>query len=269
MIKILVLDLDDTLLRSDKTISEYTEQVLKRVQDAGIRTVIATARPYRAIKHFMEQVNCKNAVYHNGARIVMEGTATDCSYCIANVKAVRLLQELQNRYPGKKMSVENNDRLYANFDVLSIWGNNPRDTEILKAATVQTDFTDLPAIDADKIIIELSGGDEYDEIMSLIPGDLYGLLSDRGTLCLVMNRNASKLNAVKRLTEQMGIAASEVAVFGDDYNDLEMIKYFGLGVAMANAIDDVRQAADAVTAFSNNEDGAARFIEEHILKPIL
>ncbi len=131
------------------------------------------------------------------------------------------------------------------------------------------DFTDLPGIDADKIIIELNGADEYDEIMSLIGDDVYGLLSDRGTLCLVMNRNASKLNAVKRLTEQMGIAASEVAVFGDDYNDLEMIKYFGLGVAMANAIDDVRQAADAVTAFSNNEDGAARFIEEHILKPIL
>ena len=84
MIKMLVLDLDDTLLRSDKTISGYTEQVLKRVR-AEIRTVIATARPYRATA-FHGAGQLQNAVYHNGARIVMEGTATDCSYCIANEK---------------------------------------------------------------------------------------------------------------------------------------------------------------------------------------
>jgi len=266
MIKMLVLDLDDTLLRSDKTISGYTEQVVKKAQDAGIKIVIATARPYRSIKHYMDQIKCRHAVYHNGARVATDGKVSGFSFCIPNKTAVNLLKMLQSRYPGKKLSVEINERLYANFDVLSIWGSNPLDTEILKAAAVQSDFTDLPGIDADKIIIELNGEDEYKEIMSLLPDELYGLLSDRGALCLVMNRHASKLNAVKRLVEQIGLSVSEVAVFGDDYNDLEMIKYFGLGVAMSNAIDEVRQAADAVTIFSNDEDGVARFIEEYILE---
>jgi Cof subfamily protein (haloacid dehalogenase superfamily) len=265
MIKMLVIDLDNTLLRSDKTISGYTEKVLKRVRDAGIRTAFATARPYRAIRHFMEQVGCGNAVYHNGSRIVMDWKNVGCSYCISHKEAVRLLQELQSRYPGKKLSVEINDRLYANYDVLSIWGNNPKDTEILKAATVRTDFTDLPEIDADKIIIEINNEEEYDEITALFPDSLYGLMSDGKTLCLVMNRKASKLNAVKHMAKLMAISRSEVAAFGDDYNDLEMIKYFGIGVAMSNAIEEVRRAADAVTAFDNNNDGVARYIAEHIL----
>lgn len=264
MIKMLVLDLDNTLLRSDKTISQYTEQILKKAHDAGIKIVFATARPYRAIKHYMEQVCCSTAVYHNGAIAMIDGKIAESSFRIPYETAVYLLRTLQSRYPDKKLSVEINDKLYANFDVLSIWGNSPKDIEILKAATVQTDFTDLPEIDADKIIIELSNENEYNELIPLLPDNLYGLLSDGKTLCQVMNRNASKLNALKQLAKQIGVSRSEVAAFGDDYNDLEMIKYFGIGVAMGNAIDKVRQAADAVTA-SNNDDGVARYIMDYIL----
>jgi len=264
MIKMLALDLDNTLLRSDKSISRYTEQILKKASNAGIKIVFATGRPYRAIRNYMEQVGCSSAVCHNGATAMVDGKRTDDCYCIPYEKAANLLKTLQIRYPGKKLSVEMNDRLYANFDAVSVWGNAPKDREILETASVQTDFTDLPGADADKILIEISGEDEYNEIMSLLPDGLYGLMSDGKTLCQVMNRNATKLNAVKRMAKRLGISMSEIAAFGDDYNDLEMIKYSGIGVAMGNAIEEVRRAADVITA-SNNEDGVARYISEHIL----
>lgn len=261
MIKMLVLDLDETLLRTDKTISIYTQEVLKKAQEAGIRTVFATARPYRAIKHLMEQVACSTAVYHNGAAAILGGKSIGSSK-IPVSDAAFILQTLQIKYPGIKLAAEINDMIYANFDVITVWGKTQKEREILEASSVWTDFSDLPESDADKIIIEINSEKEYEELQSLLTPDLYGQLSDGKTLCLVMHRNATKLNAVKKIAEILGISRSEIAAFGDDYNDIEMIKYCGTGVAMGNAIEEVRQAADAVTA-TNNEDGVAKYIMQH------
>lgn len=266
MIKMIVLDLDETLLRSDKTISPYTQEVLKKACEVGIKIVFATARPYRAIKHLMEQTACSMAVYHNGAAAVLDGE-TDESSRIPARDTARILQTLQAKYPGKKLAAEINDMIYANFDVLAVWGNTPKEKEVLEASTVKSDFSNLPDIDADKIIIEIDTEKEYEEISPLLTAELYGQLADGKKLCLGMHRNATKLNAIKRLANKLGIDRTEIAAFGDDYNDIEMIEYCGTGVAMGNAIEEVRQAADAVTA-TNNEDGVARYIEKYILNPV-
>jgi Cof subfamily protein (haloacid dehalogenase superfamily) len=265
MIRMLVLDLDETLLRTDKTISSHTQEVLKKAQKAGIKIVFATARPYRAIKHLMDQVSCDTAVYHNGASALLDGVRVENSYSIPVADAVFILQTLKARYPGKKLAVEINDKIHSNFDVVNIWGKTQKEREILEATTVWTDFSDLPQIDADKIIIEINSEKEYDEIKTLMSADMYAQLSDGKTLCLVMHRDATKLNAVKRLAMILGVARDEMAAFGDDYNDVEMIRYCGTGVAMGNAIEEVRKVADAVTA-TNNEDGVAKYIMENIFR---
>ena len=264
MIKMIVLDLDETLLRTDKTISLYTLEVLKKACEAGIRIVFATARPYRAIKYLMEEVACSTAVYHNGAAALMDGENAESSSIPAS-DAAYILHTLQAEYPGKKLVAEINDMIYANFDVIAIWGKNQKEKEILEASSIWTDFSDLPEVNADKIIIEINSEQEYETVQSLLTPDLYGQLSDGKSLCLVMHRDATKLNAVKRIAVKLGIDRTEIAAFGDDYNDIELIKYCGIGVAMGNAVEEVRQAADAVTA-TNNDDGVARYIEEHILK---
>lgn len=264
MIKMLVLDLDETLLRTDKTISSYTQEILKKSCGAGIRIVFATARPFRSIKHLMDQTACSTAVYHNGAAVLLDGESAETSRIPARDTA-NILQTLQVKYADKKLAAEINDKIYANFDVITIWGKTQKEREILEASSIWTDFSDLPEADADKIIIEIDSEKEYEQIQSLLTPDLYGQLSDGKTLCLVMHRNATKLNAIKRIAERLGIARSEIAAFGDDYNDIEMIKYCGTGVAMGNAIEEVKQAADTVTA-TNNDDGVARYIEEHILR---
>ncbi len=264
MIKMLVFDLDETLLRTDKTISLYTQEVLKKAQKAGIKIVFATARPYRAIKHFMEQVDCNTAVYHNGAAALLDGESTESSR-ISSRDTAFILRTVQTKYSCKKLAAEINDKIYANFDVVAMWGSTPKEREVLEVSSIWTDFTDLPEIDADKIIIEINSEKEYEEVQSLLTPDLYGQLSDGKTLCLVMHRNATKLNAVKRIAGKLGIARTEIAAFGDDYNDIEMIKYCGTGVAMGNAIEEVRRAADMVTA-TNNDDGVAKYIMEYIFE---
>ena len=170
---------------------------------------------------------------------------------------------MQNKYPDKKLSIEISDKIYANFDVTVIWGTT-KEKEMLKVSSVITDFSDLPSVDADKIIIEINSENDYTEILNLLSPNLYGQLSDGGKICLVMNRNATKLNAIKQLAKHWSITLSEITAFGDDYNDIEMLTYCGIGVAMKNAITEVLQVADVVTD-TNNNDGVAKFIISHIL----
>ncbi|HEX2944371.1 MAG TPA: HAD family hydrolase [Clostridia bacterium] len=266
MIRMLAVDLDETLLRSDKTISAYTQEVLNKACAEGIRIVFATARPYRVVGQYLKQVQCAAVICHNGAVTFADGQKTGKCYGIPIVEAAGILRILQERHPEKRLSVEINDRIYANFDVTAVWGKTKEDIEVLKASTVRTDFHDLPDMDADKVLVEICSDKEHEEVKSLLPPDLYTLLSDNGKLCVIMNKKATKFNAIRCMAEQWGIPVSDIAAFGDDYNDIEMIRQCGIGVAMGNAVDEALAAADAVTD-TNNNDGVAGFIVKEILAP--
>lgn len=262
--KMLAIDLDNTLLHTDKTISAYTEKVLRKACSKGIKIVFATARPYRVVKQYLRQVQCGAVICHNGAVTFINGQKSGKCYGISNAEAVRLLTVLKEKYPYKRLSVEIDDRIYANFDVTAVWGRTKEDMEVLRASSVLTDFSDLPGKDADKVLVEIDSEKEYEETKSYLSPDLYTLLSDDRKLCLIMNRNATKFNAVKCTAAQWDIPVSEIAAFGDDYNDVEMIKECGIGIAMENAVDEVLAAADFITE-TNDNDGVARFIENIIL----
>jgi Cof subfamily protein (haloacid dehalogenase superfamily) len=257
MIKMLAVDLDNTLLRSDKTISEYTSAVLKRCRESGVRLAFATARPIRTITPYTRQTPCDAVIYHNGAHIITGGTQIGEAHTIPIEITRGILGVLQKKHPGERLSVEIDDVLYANFDVSSVWNYT---------SFVMTDFTDLPDIGADKILIEANQEIAYEDILSLLTPDIYCQISE-GRIYLIMNRNATKLNAVRALADYWGIELSAVAAFGDDHNDLGMLRACGLGVAVGNAIQEAMDAADAVT-YTNDDDGVAKYIEANLLKEI-
>lgn len=72
---------------------------------------------------------------------------------------------------------------------------------------------------------------------------------------------ADKVSALKKISERLGISAESIAAFGDDCNDIEMLKYCGLGIAMGNAIEEAKQAAGVICG-TNDSDGLAEFIEQ-------
>ncbi len=263
MTKMIVLDLDETLLRSDKTISPYTEAVLQKAREAGIRLVLATGRPKRSSVGYYNQLQCDALICHNGNSIVY-GERCLSGPGVPTHAAKRILTILQKKYPDKKLSVEINDRNYANFDISTIWGKTEKDREMLGKPAMITDFSDLPGENADKILIELESEKEYREVRDLLTPELYAQLADGGALCVVMNKSTSKLNAIRRLAELWDIPLSQIAAFGDDYNDIDMLRGCGIGIAMANAIAEVKEAADVITN-TNNEDGVAEYIISRIL----
>ena len=101
------------------------------------------------------------------------------------------------------------------------------------------------------------------EYAKYIPEDLYMQMSE-GALLMVMNRQATKLNGIRLLAERYGVGLGEIAAFGDDVNDIEMLTACGVGVAVGNALPEVKAAADEVCG-SNEEEGVARWIWGNVL----
>jgi len=133
--------------------------------------------------------------------------------------------------------------LYANFDVSAVW-NYTR--------FVMTDFTDLPDTNADKILIEATQAKE-EEILPLLSPEIYCQMSENA-IYLIMNRNATKFNGIRILAQYWGMDIKQAAAFGDDYNDIDMLKGCGIGVAVGNAIREVMECADFITE-TNEKDG--------------
>ena len=105
--------------------------------------------------------------------------------------------------------------------------------------------------------------DTLELVKQMLTDDLYYTVAN-GHLMQIMSRSVTKWNGVKDMLDICNISAEETAYFGDDYDDIEPIRMCGIGVAVANAIDEVKAVADHI-AESNDDDGVAKFIERYIL----
>lgn len=251
-IKMIVTDLDGTLLKDDKTISQYTADVLEKVRRKGVLFIIATARPIRAVKQFLPFLKYDAAIFHNGA-VVVNGSARMSGFGIKD--PLTLVSGILNKNPQSRISVESDDVMYANYPAEETWPG----VEYNRTS----DFNEIEGFVADKIIIELSSPSEIDEYTPLLPKNLYAQLSEN-RVAMIMNKEATKTNEIKMIAAHYGISMDEIAAFGDDLNDIDMLKSCGTGIAVANALDEVKAAADEVCE-SNENDGEAVWIEKNIL----
>ena len=252
-IQMVITDLDRTLLKTDKTISDYTANILCRLRDKGIKLVFATARPQRTVKQFLGDVATDALILHNGA-LVYTGDKLLARYGIGARVKDQVLQALHRDYPDTTISVEIGDLNYANFDMKAVWEYDEG---------VISDFTDLPNEPADKIIVGVSSHKDISRFATYLPHELYIQMCD-GNLGLIMHKSATKWTAIGDVSAYFGIPAAQAVAFGDDYNDITMLQGCGIGVAVENAIDEVKAAADIICG-SNDDDGVARWLEANLL----
>lgn len=253
-IQMIAIDLDNTILRGDKTISDYSIEIFNRCHKKGIKIVFATARPIRAVTIYQKQLPCDGAAFHNGAVIHI---ADNCikNYGIEPVVAEKILSSALSKNKNAKLCIEMEDALYTNFDSSTLWPG----VEYI----FSKNFSDLPRSSADKINILMSTMEELQTMAVSLPDDLYIEMSEN-TLGMIMNKKATKLRAIREMAEYFQISLARVAAFGDDYTDIEMIRDCGCGVAVSNSINEVKAVADYICE-SNESDGVAKWIEENIL----
>ena len=249
--KAIVTDLDRTLLRMDGQISPYTLETLGKCREKGFMIMAATARPEPSIRQLLDQVRFDAVTTLNGARILLPGRVLEHAIPAESGETVlgRLLA-----VPGLTLSVETGEGIFANVPIPA-WH-----------AVVYDGFPELPAEPLYKILIsggEGTGEGLYEQVQGLLTEDTYCTLAG-GDLVQVMSRSATKWRGIVEMLRAFGIAEEDAVYFGDDYDDLEPVEKCGLGVAVANAVEAVKERADAV-AGGCDEDGAARFIASRLL----
>lgn len=246
-VKAIITDLDRTLLRTDKSLSEYTVSVLKECKARGIKVMAATARPERSITEYDAAIGFDAMTVMNGAKVMVGDKVM--TYGIPDVLAEEMLAKVCVR-KDLLFSVETGEILYA--------GEHIAEFEY----TLHTEFPKLPAGEtAYKILVSGEGAAEF--VKENLTEGLHCTVAN-GYLVQIMSKDANKRNGVQVMLDAFGIAPEEAVYFGDDQDDAESMQFCGLGVAVDNAIPEVKAVADELVE-SNDADGVARWIEAHML----
>ena len=248
-IKTIIVDLDRTLLRTDKTISSYTATILKECKKKAIRIMVATARPLRAIEQYCEIVDFDAMVVSNGARIIWGDRRKE--YSISQKSAVQLLKTLK-KHPTLKVTLETGDCAYSNKPIEDY--NTVICDDLISVANAEVVL---------KILVHIYNEDDLAIVKKELTEDLYYTIAN-GYLMQIMNKDATKWSGIKTILDIGKCSYDEAAYFGDDYDDIEPMKMCGLGIAVSNGIDEVKSVADYITE-NNDADGVAKFIEKLLL----
>ena len=262
-IRTIVTDMDDTLLRDDLSISPYTLDVLGRAMNRGVGLVLASGRSPASILSFSDVLRVNRPMIAcNGAVIVDPDTGAELDRRLFNVTDARACARFAKEngcyvqvYYGDKFYFSNRckwSELYGSFSRLE--GVCVGDVE----AFIQEPTSKLILVAEPAVIEQL-----YPVAMKRFAGCASVTISKPQYLEFLAP-GSTKGDALERMTTLCDIDRESTIAFGDSMNDLTMLQWAGIGVAMGNARPEVRAVADRVCD-SNDKDGIARLIERLVL----
>lgn len=268
--RLIASDLDGTLLDDEKRLTPRTVAAVKAVRDAGIEFVLVTARPPRTVAHLAEELGGRISALCGNGTILAEFDAelggsgenpgtTTLIHSLPADQAIAIVDQLRPVLAETRFAMETGFEVYfePGFGLGSVSDSHRVLTDDLAGIAPQ-----MPSI-----VKVLARSQRYsaDELVRIATETLtvHAEISHSGGFGLleIAPLGASKASALGWLCARRGIAASEVAAFGDMPNDLPMLRWAGLGHAMANAHADVLAAADRVVGH-HARDGVAIALEE-------
>lgn len=251
--KMILIDLDKTLLRSDNSISEYTKRMIKKCQECGILVGIVTARYWIGAEQYIRELRPDYEITTDGTLICKRG-ALIYSCTMSGSFANQIIQDLRSFDPQIEITVATGRQVLWNSRHIS-------QSEKLHKA-VFNDFSKPFYYQVNKIAAELSDHAIAAQIADKNRCRLQCYREEN--LCAFLPRNSGKIQAILALAKLLNFSLNDIVSFGDDINDVKMLEICGTGVAVSNAVMEAKNAADFVTA-SNDEDGVASWIEKNIL----
>lgn len=258
-IKIIAIDIDGTLLDDHYQCDRETQEMLQKLQQEGIHILLCTGRPLRTTKKMAEELGISSyLITDNGAVVYHMPTETTL---VNRSFSPSVYQEV--------ISVLEQTKLH--LDVTSLTGMYalPHDKEVssmyVKYRAQPVVLTSMAPVTEPIVKATLfAGPEEIEKVMLDLPEKLHHLpiqcFRSGPTFIDVIHAESSKGNALHFLSHHLGIASEMIMAIGNYYNDLDMIRLAGVGVAMGNAPDDVKQASTFVTD-SNNEQGVRKAIQ--------
>lgn len=275
MIKLFAFDIDGTLLDNNSKVTDESREALKKLDDAGIKVVLASGRVFSSIKYNQKSLGISGPIVAtNGSLISLDGKEIYKSYYIEDDLLKKLYEfcleykmdfhfyDEDNYYTNrlnldriKHLKIDNDFGM--NYQVDLIIKNDPVSYLInqgKKAIKFQISGIDEKEISKEKII-DLLDKDFGEDLYITASGD---------SLLEIGNKNATKWTSIEEICDKLGIYTSEVAAIGDAYNDIPMVKGAGFGFAMGNAKDKLKEVADVIVA--DNESGGALEAVNYVLE---
>ncbi|QTD41214.1 Cof-type HAD-IIB family hydrolase [Sporosarcina sp. Te-1] len=262
---LIVLDLDGTLLTDEKVISEKTAHTLNQAREQGHQVMIATGRPYRASEIYYKQldlitpiVNFNGAFVHHPKDVKWKTIHETIS-----LPVVRDVIDAMQNFDIHNIIAEVMDDVYLEkhdaklLDILSFGDPVIKEGDIRKS--LKDDPTSL-LIQADSKTVEPIRKHLAEVHAEVIDHRRWGAPWD---VVEIVRHGLNKAVGISHVSKWLDIPRERIIAFGDEDNDLEMIDYAGVGVAMGNGIDRLKSIANEVT-LTNNEDGIAEFLKERL-----
>lgn len=255
--KLIALDLDGTLTSTDKQILPKTKEILQNLANQGVTIVLASGRPTAGLYREAEELKlAQNGGYllsFNGAKVVDYQTKEIVYEKVYDAKTVHSVYDRAKEYNLAVMTYT--DELIITEDETDEYVMVESKINHMPLKHVD-DFKGAVDFSVNKVL--LTGKPEYAgaivEEFKAPYGDSLSIYRSAPYFIEVMAQGIDKAASLQALIDNLNIKQSEVISFGDGYNDLSMIEFAGMGVAMANAVDEVKQRADYIT-LSNDEEG--------------
>jgi Cof subfamily protein (haloacid dehalogenase superfamily) len=266
MYKLIGIDMDGTLLKDDKTISAKNVETIKKAIKQGIKIVISTGRHLKGIEKYLNQLDLiSNSVY----AVCLNGSI------VQNTKTHDSIYEKLLKIEDAKYIYNLGEKINVNVQIALKESNitpilNEYSIEDSRLTGVKFNVQDIDTIDSSEHIFKvmfMQDPEILSKSIKKLPNSIYKkytALKSEPCFLEFINKDSNKWNGIKAVANHFGIKKDEILCIGDSGNDVAMIKHAGLGVAMGNAIPEIKKIASYITK-TNEEDGVAHVIEKFVL----
>lgn len=269
--KLLVLDVDGTILNSERKITQRTVMTLRKVQSIGIKVALASGRPTYGLLPLAKAIDLGTyggyIISYNGAQVI---SAQDGEILFARSIDPQMVPYLEKKAAKTGMTMA----YYDGDEVVSTDITNPHvvdEAQMNGMKLRQVDQISMVVEDwPSEVMLFSDHEEELDSLENHMQRHLNGVMDaihSNPYMLEVVGYQVGKSYAMSALMQLLGIGMEEVIAIGDGTADVNMIQMAGTGIAMANAVESVRRCADYIT-LSNDEDGAAVAIEKAIMAEV-
>lgn len=263
--QMLVLDLDGTLTNSKKEITQPTKEALIEIQEAGKKVVLASGRPINGVLPLAEKLELSRfgsyILSFNGARITQCSTGQDIYNRVIPTEVIKPVYDIVSAFPGVDIITYDKDTIFS-----GLCPNEYTEKEaVINSMEIKCvdNFADSIDFPVNKLLIP-GEPSVLEQIIPVLKQRFHSLLNiyrSEPFFLEIMPQNIDKAHSLQKLLNSIGLTADSMICCGDGYNDVSMIEYAGLGVAMENAQTIVKESADYIT-LSNDDDGILHVINE-------
>lgn len=267
-IKLIAIDMDGTLLLPDHTISPAVKNAIAAARARGVNVVLTTGRPYAGVHNYLKELHMEQpgdyCITYNGALVQKAADGSTVAQTALSYDDYRFWKNSLAKSVLISTPLDRTTLYTANRDISYYTVHESF------VATIPLVFCEAEKMDPNTQFLKVMMIDEpaiLDCAIARIPQEVkekYTVLKSAPYFLEILDKRVNKGTGVKSLADVLGIKPEEIMAIGDQENDIAMIEYAGVGVAMDNAIPSVKEVANFVTK-SNLEDGVAFAIEKYVL----